>query len=94
MTPTWMAPEIFLGIVLAIFLTYAVVGPVAANLGRFIGKHKLLCPTHNAFGVMKFNAFGAALGSGYGPPKPHIRQCSLRHPGENCDEGCLKDTEF
>ena len=89
-----MVPVLLVGIIFAIFLTYSVLGPVAMNLGRFVGRRSLPCPKHNAYGVMRFNVLGAALGVGYGPANPHVTKCSLRHPGEECDEACLKNVTF
>jgi hypothetical protein len=94
MATSIMVPVLLVGIIFAIFLTYSVLGPVVMNFGRFAGRRSLPCPNQNANGVVRFYALGAALGAGYGPPNPHVKKCSLRHPGEECDEACLKNVTF
>ncbi len=94
MATSIMDPVLLVGIIFAIFLTYSVLGPVVMNFGRFAWRRSLPCPIHNANGILRFNVLGAALGAGYGPPNPHVKKCSLRHRGEECDEGCLKNVTF
>lgn len=94
MTTSIMVPVLLVGIILAIFLAYSVLAPVAMNLGRFAGKRRLLCPNHKAYGVIRFKALRAALGVGYGLPNPRVKKCSLRHRGEECDQACLRNVTF
>ena len=89
-----MVPVLLVGIIFAVFLTYSVLGPVVMNFGRFVRGRSLPCPTYNAVGVMRFNVLGASLRAAYGPPDPHVKKCSLWHPGEKCDEACLKKVTF
>lgn len=89
-----MVPVLLVGIIFAIFLIYSILAPVALNFNRFAGQRSLPCPHRNVNGIMQFNALGAALGTAYGRPIPQVKKCSLRHPGEECDEACLKDVTF
>jgi hypothetical protein len=87
-------PIILTAAVLAVFLSYALFSPVALNLGRFLGRSRVYCPTHTTFGNIRVNALGASLTAGYGEPTLHVRDCTLLHPGEQCGEDCLKSAEF
>ncbi len=80
--------------ILAVFFGYTILAPVAANLGRFIGRSWLYCPKHRVFGAVKLNALSAALTAGYGEPMLAVRNCSLREPGQTCDERCLNGADL
>lgn len=94
METSFMVPVFLVVFVFAIFLAYSVLVPVVMNFGRFAGRRTLPCPTRNAEGVMRFNVLSAALGAAYGTPHPHVKKCSLRHPGDKCDEACLENVTF
>lgn len=89
MMSTLPLPLLVAGVVIAVFLGYAVFAPVAMNLSRFIRPRRVLCPVHNLYGTVRLNALEAALTSGYGQETLHVRGCSLLHPGEKCGETCL-----
>lgn len=80
--------------VLAVFAGYTLLAPIVANLGRFWGSTWLMCPEHREYGRVRLNAVGAALTAGYGGPDLAVRRCSLRKPGEACDERCLHGADF
>lgn len=85
---------ILIAAVLGVFVAYSVLAPVSMNLSRFIRHPRVLCPVHKIYGTLRLNMFGAALSAGYGQPVMHVKDCSLLHPGEKCDEACLKDANF
>ena len=87
-------PIVLIAIVLAVFLAYALLSPLLMNLTRFIVRPWLYCPVNDAFGHLSFNAFGAALASGYGDVKPRVKGCSLLKKNERCEAVCLKGHEF
>ena len=85
---------ITVAVVLGVFLTYAVLAPVIANLGRFMGRTWLFCPEHQEYALIGVNPLGAAFTAGYGSPSLAVRRCTLRKPGEVCDERCLEGADF
>ena len=80
--------------ILAVFMGYALLAPLALNLHRFIKRNWIYCPVHESYGSLKLNAIGASLGSAYGFGNVHVRKCSLLEKGHKCEEACLKDAEF
>ena len=81
-------------VVLGVFLAYTVAAPILLNVNRFIGRSWLFCPEHQEYAQVGVNTLGAAFTSGYGAPDLSVRRCTLRKPGEFCDEQCLNDARF
>lgn len=90
MTTSLILSVVFLGV----FLLYAVAAPVLTNIGAFLRRTWLLCPERQEYASVGVHPFGAALSTGYGAPSLAVRTCSLRKPGETCDERCLAGAKF
>jgi len=80
--------------VLGVFAAYTLVAPLALNIGRFIGRSWLFCPDRREYAQVRLNAIRGALSSAYGNPHVTVRGCSIRNPGETCDEKCLHGAAF
>ena len=81
-------------VVLGVFAIYTLAAPLAFNISRFLGRSWLFCPDRREYAQVRVNAVGGALSSAYGHPNLSVRGCSIRHPGETCDEKCLHGAEF
>jgi hypothetical protein len=81
-------------VVLGVFFAYALLAPIAMNIGRFTGRNWLFCPDREEYAQVRVNPLRAALSTSYGAPDVTVRTCTLLKPGQACDEHCLDGAKF
>jgi hypothetical protein len=80
--------------VLGIFALYALVAPIALNVGRYVGRNWLFCPEHQEYARVGVRPLGAALGVAYGARSLSVRRCTLLGRGQTCDAQCLSGVQY